>query len=174
MHKDDLNLFRQAKRALKEVQISLLSSLLFIEGVFPESKRSTVLQEELTSHRMREIYARSTIKEIQKRLDVGSICGIPIQVDDEADDTGIVPDQSPDSRYIPPGGGSDAAFDFLAGRECCCQHDCPHHDGMKKNANGEWYTPLYVCSDTITTCRDEDCPHSKGMLKLYGKWSDKK
>ena len=78
----------------------------------------------------------------------------------------IIHDQSSDSRY----GSSDAAFDYLAGRECCDYHDCPHHNGMKKNAAGEWYNLFYVCPRYVTVCKDEDCPHDKGMLRAGGEW----
>ena len=54
--------------ALKEIHPSLLASILFIEGVFPEPERSTILREELISHRMREMKARVTINKVRSLL----------------------------------------------------------------------------------------------------------
>ncbi len=47
--------------ALEEGHTALLSAILFIEGAFPEP-RGTILQQELTSYRMRELKARAAIE----------------------------------------------------------------------------------------------------------------
>ncbi len=54
--------------ALKEIHPSLLAAIIFIEGVFPEPERSTILREELISHRMREMKARVTINRVRSLL----------------------------------------------------------------------------------------------------------
>ena len=51
--------------ALEEGHVALLSAILFIEGAFPEP-RGTLLQDELTSYRMREVKARAAIEEAKK------------------------------------------------------------------------------------------------------------
>ena len=27
-------------------------------------------------------------------------------------------------------------------KDCCLEHSCPHHDGLKQDVNGKWYNPL--------------------------------
>ena len=56
-------------------------------------------------------------------------------------------------------------FDELEpGRECCWEHDCPHHNGMKQNVSGQWYNPFYHCFIGLP-CTGADCPHTVGMRR---------
>lgn len=48
------------RAALEEAQIALFSTILFIEGAFPEP--SDTLKQELTSYRMRNLKAKQAIK----------------------------------------------------------------------------------------------------------------
>ncbi|KKK81934.1 hypothetical protein LCGC14_2808420, partial [marine sediment metagenome] len=50
--------------------------------------------------------------------------------------------------------------------DCCQSHSCPHHDGMRKNEKGAWYSPFYACPNYANTCHDGRCPHAVGMFRV--------
>ena len=79
-----------------------------------------------------------------------------------------------DLHYLSMDTDEEPVPDFdalLPGRECCWEHDCPHHDGMKTTADGRWYNPFYSCTAS-RPCR-EDCPHTVGMRRDgNGGWYD--